>query len=870
MDSSDDEGSPKFPACMPDEASEELVAARAACRFTEEEVAAAVKVLSAMADKDDMTDEELESLAIRDVRQAMAAAHKRMAKKFFNGSAPEVFAARKFIRTKMRAEEQRQKMWDRRFVDSTGLRRSRIAKMEALEDQHGADAPMLLDGVAEDRGGDDGEHEHAVPAVGALEAAPAAGAASASSSALTVAAGAGPAAVVGAHDTGGAVGDHQKLLGQETGTIQSLERMAEAMERAEQESAEGAAAAEAAGAGAVTVMKAMMDAAGAAKDGDAAAAGSGAVLHAARSCYRCHARFVRLHHFYASMCPACAEVCWAKRRQTADLRGRIAVLTGGRVKIGFHVGMRLLRCGANVIVITRFPTDSARRYAAEKAAPSYAGRLHVYGVDLRSTDLLELWCAWVHRRYSHIDVLVNNACQTIRRPPAYFAHLIEAELRAHQASGGAVPADQRRMLRPYFDFLRWAQLAAESDIAAADAAWDRVKERRERRRAEAAEAGAGAAAVVGGSAVNPALLGFAEEDEGLEPGEGWAEGDGWGPMPEFSGGGKSSLVAALPAPEAAAAAAVAAAVADDADKAAEADGGDAPAAAGPAAAAIAGSSAAVAAGARPTIAPAPLLSQVAMTPEDEVTDLSLFPRGVTDTNEQQLDLRRTNSWMLRMHQISSAEATEVFTINAVAPFVLSGKLRGLMLRPPPEGNPTFGTGCASVKGALGGSGKVWTRDVSEDDASALTAERARRAAGKAGGEPDYTWWEVRPDRFVVQVSAMEGKFGRRKQPTHPHTNAAKAALNMMVKTSAQDYAQDRIFMTAVDTGWINPEQPVELAKTIAKNNHFQTPIDEVDAAARILDPVLAAVEARRLGRAKGPGNGPLWGVFLKDFDVSEW
>ncbi len=135
---------------------------------------------------------------------------------------------------------------------------------------------------------------------------------------------------------------------------------------------------------------------------------------------------------------------------------------------------------------------------------------------------------------------------------------------------------------------------------------------------------------------------------------------------------------------------------------------------------------------------------------------------------------------------------------------------------------------------------------------------------------DYSTWEVRPDRFVVQVSAMEGKFNRRKQPTHPHTNAAKAALNMMVKTSAKDYAKDRIFMNAVDTGWINPEQPVELAKEIAAANHFQTPIDEIDAAARILDPILAPVETRRLGRALGPDNMPPWGVFLKEFAETEW
>ena len=95
-----------------------------------------------------------------------------------------------------------------------------------------------------------------------------------------------------------------------------------------------------------------------------------------------------------------------------------------------------------------------------------------------------------------------------------------------------------------------------------------------------------------------------------------------------------------------------------------------------------------------------------------------------------------------------------------------------------------------------------------------------------------------PCRFIVNVSAMEGKFNRYKLPTHPHTNMAKAALNMMTRTSAQDYAQSGIFMTAVDTGWINDENPLERAAKTAARHNFQTPIDEIDAAARILDPIL--------------------------------
>jgi NAD(P)-dependent dehydrogenase (short-subunit alcohol dehydrogenase family) len=109
---------------------------------------------------------------------------------------------------------------------------------------------------------------------------------------------------------------------------------------------------------------------------------------------------------------------------------------------------------------------------------------------------------------------------------------------------------------------------------------------------------------------------------------------------------------------------------------------------------------------------------------------------------------------------------------------------------------------------------------------------------------------------------MEGKFYRHKTPNHPHTNMAKAALNMMTRTSAAELAEKkRVFMTAVDTGWINDENPRHIAARIAKTHDFQTPIDEVDAAARVLHPVF---------HGYAPGVEPLRGVFLKDYVATEW
>ena len=120
---------------------------------------------------------------------------------------------------------------------------------------------------------------------------------------------------------------------------------------------------------------------------------------------------------------------------------------------------------------------------------------------------------------------------------------------------------------------------------------------------------------------------------------------------------------------------------------------------------------------------------------------------------------------------------------------------------------------------------------------------------------------------------MEGKFYFFKLPTHPHTNMAKAALNMLTRTAAGEYAGAHgIFMTAVDTGWINEELPRARAADKAARSGFATPLDEVDAAARILDPVLAPL-AEAAAAAAGEGAGlcrPLFGAFLKDYAAGEW
>src|SRR5580765_5096317 len=109
-------------------------------------------------------------------------------------------------------------------------------------------------------------------------------------------------------------------------------------------------------------------------------------------CYICKQHYSRVHHFYDQLCPKCADLNFAKRTEQADLSGRVALLTGGRVKIGYQAGMRLLRSGAHLIVTTRFPRDSAARYAREPDFARWAHRLEIFGLDLRHTPSVEAFC----------------------------------------------------------------------------------------------------------------------------------------------------------------------------------------------------------------------------------------------------------------------------------------------------------------------------------------------------------------------------------------------------------------------------------------------------------------------------------------------
>ncbi|GAA3462391.1 SDR family NAD(P)-dependent oxidoreductase [Saccharothrix longispora] len=146
----------------------------------------------------------------------------------------------------------------------------------------------------------------------------------------------------------------------------------------------------------------------------------------ARSCYTCKRRYTEVDAFYHQLCPACADLNRVKRDQGADLTGKRALLTGGRAKIGMYIALRLLRDGAHTTITTRFPHDAVRRFASMPDSADWLHRLRVVGIDLRDPNQVVQLADSVAAA-GPLDILINNAAQTVRRSSNAYAPLVTAE-----------------------------------------------------------------------------------------------------------------------------------------------------------------------------------------------------------------------------------------------------------------------------------------------------------------------------------------------------------------------------------------------------------------------------------------------------------
>jgi NAD(P)-dependent dehydrogenase (short-subunit alcohol dehydrogenase family) len=398
-----------------------------------------------------------------------------------------------------------------------------------------------------------------------------------------------------------------------------------------------------------------------------------------RNCYVCKAEYTKVHFFYDAMCPECADYNYQKRFQSADLTGQTVLITGSRLKIGYQATLMMLRAGAQVIATTRFPHDSAIRFAKENDYPKWCNRLHIYGLDLRHIPSVELFTHFIENQYNKLDVIINNAAQTVRRPAGFYAHMLETETK----NIDELPEKAQQLLKN-FEFCKNELNALEFQVTTAEKA-------------------------------------LPVSWHGRIPGIG--------------------------------------------------------------------------------IRASAKLSQIPYSFDNSLSSEEVFPEGKLDADLQQIDLRTVNSWRLKLGEIPTPEMLEVQLVNSIAPFVLINRLVNIM---------------------------------------------RRENTGK---------------KHIVNVSAMEGKFYRfKKADRHPHTNMAKAALNMMTHTSASDFAKDGIYMNAVDTGWVTDEDPIQLSSFKQQAHDFQPPLDIVDGAARVLDPLFDGINSGK----------HMWGKFLKDYKPIDW
>ena len=400
------------------------------------------------------------------------------------------------------------------------------------------------------------------------------------------------------------------------------------------------------------------------------------------NCYICKQKLYPddIHLFYGNMCKKCGDYNYSFRSLTLNLSGRIAIVTGGRVKIGYYIATKLLSYGCKVLTTSRFPKDTLLKYQQHPEYEKWKNNLLIYPIDFRFFNSVVKFIDYINQNFSHIDILINNAAQTVRKTTSYYKYLLPIEMKELKQE------DENKIIKT--DYLFRNQNKLDDEL--------KLKNNKEE--------------------IKNALT--TQQDEYNE----------FLPL---------SVIA----------------------------------------------------------------SQIKIMEEKKQPIINEL-----GNDGQPYDFSHgKNSWYLEFDEIPFQEFTEVQMINAWVPYYLCVKLKPLMLKSP------F------------------------------------------------------PDKYIVNVTAVEGIFNHFKKTTHVHTNMAKASLNMFTRTCGKYLKNFNIYMTCVDTGWVSPMSEINKILDNNTKNNFEEefkniPLDELDGAMRVLHPIIEGIKNKNY----------LSGILLKDYVKSNW
>ena len=400
------------------------------------------------------------------------------------------------------------------------------------------------------------------------------------------------------------------------------------------------------------------------------------------NCYICKQKLYPddIHLFYGNMCKKCGDYNYSFRSLTLNLSGRIAIVTGGRVKIGYYIATKLLSYGCKVLTTSRFPKDTLLKYQQHPEYEKWKNNLLIYPIDFRFFNSVVKFIDYINQNFSHIDILINNAAQTVRKTTSYYKYLLPIEMKELKQE------DENKIIKT--DYLFRNQNKLDDEL--------KLKNNKEE--------------------IKNALTTKQDEYNEFLP---------------------LSVIA----------------------------------------------------------------SQIKIMEEKKQPIINEL-----GNDGQPYDFSHgKNSWYLEFDEIPFQEFTEVQMINAWVPYYLCVKLKPLMLKSP------------------------------------------------------FT------DKYIVNVTAVEGIFNHFKKTTHVHTNMAKASLNMFTRTCAKYLKNFNIYMTCVDTGWVSPMSEINKILDNNTKNNFEEefkniPLDELDGAMRVLHPIIEGIKNKNY----------LYGIFLKDYEKSDW